>query len=139
MKLLLLLNLAITFYLTGLIFTIQAVHYPGFIYVDRNLFPKFHLFHVRRISIIVMVPMVLEFIFAVALAYVSPTMANLILLVMVLAVWASTAILSVPRHNKLTEIKNPKLISELINTNWPRTIIWAARAILLCILCYKAI
>ena len=139
MKLLLLLNLAVTCYLLGLILTIQVVHYPGFLYVDKKMFNKFHLFHVRRISLIVMIPMALEFLLAVALSYTQPNLLHFILLGLVVLVWISTALLSVPRHNKLSEFKNNRLISELVLTNWPRTLIWGLRMILLLYLTYKAI
>ena len=113
-----LINFALACYLLGLIVTIQIVHYPAFIYVDRKLFNKFHLFHVKRISLIVMLPMGAELLAAIALAATSPGAINFILLALVILIWISTAILSVPRHNKLTEIKNPRLISELVLTNW---------------------
>ena len=124
---LVLINLAISCYLLGLIFTIQVVHYPSFIYADRNLFHKFHLFHVKRISLIVMIPMLAELLAAGALAFISPSTMTLFLLSLVLLIWLSTAFLSVPRHNKLATSKNPRLISELTLTNWPRTILWSAR------------
>ena len=139
MNILLILNLAITCYLLGLILTIQVVHYPGFIYVDKKMFNKFHLFHTRRISLIVMFPMALELILAVALSYAQPNLLHFILLGLVVLIWISTALLSVPRHKKLSEFKNIRLISELVLTNWPRTILWALRMIVLLYLTHKAI
>ena len=139
MNILLILNLAITCYLLGLILTIQVVHYPGFIYVDKKMFNKFHLFHARRISLIVMFPMALELILAVALSYAQPNLLHFILLGLVVLIWISTALLSVPRHKKLSEFKNIRLISELVLTNWPRTILWALRMIVLLYLTHKAI
>ena len=65
-----------------------------------------------------MLPMGAELLATVALAATSPGAVNFILLALVILIWISTAILSVPRHNKLTEIKNPRLISELVLTNW---------------------
>jgi len=130
-NIILIINFATTFYLLGLILTIQVVHYPSFIYIDQKLFTKFHLFHVRKISIIVMIPMILELLAAIALTYLFPNIYAIILLALVLLTWLSTAIMSVPRHNKLSNSKNIKLISELVLTNWPRTIFWSARAIIL--------
>jgi len=130
-NIILIINLATTFYLLGLILTIQVVHYPSFIYIDQKLFTKFHLFHVRKISIIVMIPMILELLAAIALTYLFPNIYAIILLALVLLTWLSTAMMSVPRHNKLSNSKNIKLISELVLTNWPRTIFWSARAIIL--------
>lgn len=134
---LLLLNFATTFYLLGLILTIQFVHYPGFIYVDRKLFPKFHLFHVRRISLIVMIPMVVELLGSIALAALSPNIFHFILVILVLLIWISTAFLSVPKHNKLAKEKNSLIISQIVLTNWPRTILWTSRAAILTYLIIK--
>ena len=133
MNLLLMINFAISSYLLGLIVTVQLVHYPSFIYVDRKLFNKFHLFHVRRISFAVMLPMAAELIASFALAYYRPELTSFILLGLVVLIWLSTATLSVPRHNKLSHDKNPRLISELVLTNWPRTIFWALRVLILAV------
>ena len=139
MNLLVLINFAISSYLLGLIVTVQLVHYPSFIYVDRKLFNKFHLFHIRRISFAVMIPMAAELVASLALAFVNPEITSFILLGLVLLIWLSTAILSVPRHNKLSHNKNPRLISELVITNWPRTILWALRVLILSIFIIKAL
>ena len=135
---LLLINFAISSYLLGLIVTVQLVHYPSFIYVDRKLFNKFHLFHMRRISFAVMVPMVVELLVSMAYAYYNPNVTSFVLLGIVLLIWLSTALLSVPRHIKLSQHKNPRLISELVLTNWPRTLLWTSRVIILALLTIRA-
>ena len=43
-------NLAITYVLVGLIWTIQLVHYPAFTYVENQRFTEFEQFHAKRIS-----------------------------------------------------------------------------------------
>lgn len=139
MNLLLLINFAISSYLLGLIVTVQLVHYPSFIYVDRKLFNKFHLFHVRRISFAVMLPMAAELLASLALAYLDPRPISFILLGIVFLIWLSTATLSVPRHNKLSHDKNPRLISELVLTNWPRTILWSLRVVILGVIITRSI
>lgn len=131
MNSLIIINFALSCYLLGLILTIQMVHYPAFIYVDRKMFNKFHLFHVRRISLIVMIPMGAEFLASSALFFLYPSITHAALFGLVVLIWLSTAFLSVPRHNKLSEHKNPKIISELVLTNWPRTIFWISRVFIL--------
>ena len=42
-----------TFFLTGLIWIVQLVHYPGFNFVDANDFVAFEKFHTNKISAIV--------------------------------------------------------------------------------------
>ena len=64
---LLLLNFALAAYLTGVIWTVQLVHYPGFAQVAQESFGAFHRLHSRRISWVVLGPMVLELLLAGAL------------------------------------------------------------------------
>ena len=60
LRLLLLLNFALAAYLTGLIWTVQVVHYPSFGLVPKAAWPAFHAAHTRRMSFVVLAPMVLE-------------------------------------------------------------------------------
>ena len=61
------LNVISAFLLTGVIWTIQLVHYPSFHFIDKLSFTNFHNFHERRISIIVMPLMLIELITSIAL------------------------------------------------------------------------
>ena len=63
---LLLLNFLLAAYLTGVIWTVQLVHYPGFAQANRETFILFHREHSRRISWVVMGPMVLELLLALS-------------------------------------------------------------------------
>ena len=55
---------------------------------------------------------------------------------LVICIWLSTFLLSVPCHQRLNRGKNLKVINLLIMTNWPRTILWSLKAI--CLLLLKA-
>jgi len=117
--------------MTGLIWLIQLVHYPSFKSVDDNLFKEFHKFHSLRITFIVGPIMLVELITGGLLLLNDSSallIANLVLLVLI---WLSTAVYSIPTHNKLQHGKNLKIISKLVNTNWPRTILWSIRLCLL--------
>ena len=139
MSIILLINFTCATYLAGLILTVQLVHYPSFIYIDPKIFRKFHKFHIKKISIAVMIPMIIELASSVALVYLSPITINIILLIMITFIWISTIALSVPRHNQLSSGKSPRLISELILTNWPRAILWPSRSIILFIILTNSI
>lgn len=60
LRLLLLLNFAAAAYLTGLIWTVQVVHYPSFGKVPKEAWAAFHAAHTRRMGYVVLAPMVLE-------------------------------------------------------------------------------
>ena len=49
-RLLLLFNFAVAAYLTGLIWTVQVVHYPSFGLVPKSAWAVFHAAHTRRMS-----------------------------------------------------------------------------------------
>ena len=125
-------NLAVSFALVGLIWTIQLVHYPSFTYVADDCFRQFERFHARAISFIVMPLMIIELILAIVLSFLS--MFNPLILTslcIVLLIWGSTFLLSVPCHNKLAHGKDLAVIKRLVLTNWIRTILWSAKPAIL--------
>jgi len=122
------------FFLTGLIWTVQLVHYPSFVWIQRDKFSDYSDFHSFRISLIVIPFMIAELITAGLLVLTPVPMltsktalyANF---VGVLLIWASTFILSVPCHTRLNLGFSDKTIHKLVKTNWPRTLIWSARSV----------
>lgn len=135
LRLLLLLNFAAAAYLTGLIWTVQVVHYPSFGLVPKAAWEAFHAAHTRRMSYVVLAPMVLELGLAVWLAWagrgVLPQGTGWWSLALVLFVWAVTFLISVPFHNRLGTGYDYIAIDGLIRTNWLRTLAWTVRAGLL--------
>ncbi len=126
------LNVISAFILTGVIWTIQTVHYPSFHYIDKLSFVNFHQFHERRISIIVMPLMILELISSVAL-YIND-MSNFTFLlnfIIVGLIWCSTFFIQVPIHNILSQKKDNMMIEKLVSTNWIRTFLWSMRMLLI--------
>ena len=141
LKLLLLLNFGLAAYLTGLIWTVQLVHYPGFAYVAPEKFAAFHQHHTRTMSWVVLAPMVLELGLAGWLAVQGRGAlgtAGWWALALVLLIWAATFSISVPFHNRLAaDGYNYIAIDGLVRTNWIRTLAWTARSGLLGWLLWK--
>ena len=131
----LLANLLVTAYLTGLIWCIQIVHYPLFVDVGQASFPRYHLRHTGRITAVVAAPMVAELLLSAALIAAHPdtffTPLAWACTALSLLTWISTAALSVPLHNLLGTGYDARTIDRLVATNWPRTVAWSARLILL--------
>ena len=126
------LNVISAFFLTGVIWTIQIVHYPSFHYIDKLSFVNFHQFHERRISIIVMPLMILELISSVALYFNDMSNHTFLLnLIIVGLIWCSTFFIQVPIHNILSQKKDNMMIEKLVNTNWIRTFLWSMRMLLI--------
>ena len=132
---LLLLNLALALVLTGLIWTIQCVHYPLFASVGEEAFRSYHAQHNGAITMVVAPLMVAELAAAFALTLarpegLSPTVAW-VALGLVLLVWASTFFLSVPSHGRLAQGLSLTEVDALVRGNWVRTLAWTARSGLL--------
>lgn len=129
----LLVHAAATLFLTGLIWTVQIVHYPLFAQVGDAHFPSYERSHVERISWIVGPPMAVEALSALALAALLPSgpgrrWATLGLLLLAV-IWLSTALLQVPLHNLLARGLDREAVARLVQTNWIRTAAWSARAV----------
>ena len=133
LKLLVLLNFALAAYLTGLIWTVQLVHYPSFAFVGVDKFVAFHRAHSTRMGWVVMAPMVAELVLAAWLAWQGRALGGNVLwnLGLVVFVWAVTFFISVPFHNRLAQGFDYIAIDGLVRTNWLRTLAWTARCILL--------
>ena len=120
--------------MTGLIWTIQSLHYPTFLYVPENQFQKFHAFHSKTITFIVLPMMVFELVTAVRLVFYYPGSRALWMNVTGLGlIWLCTFFISVPLHYLLVKNKSEKVIERLVLTNWIRTLLWSIR---LCLLMY---
>ena len=129
---LLLVNAAATWYLTGLIWTIQVVHYPLFAQVGKDSFAGYEASHTRRITWVVGPPMLLELVTSTALVLWRPEPLAAwwawMGLALVGLVWVSTVVLQVPQHNRLARQFEPEAHRLLVQTNWVRTLAWSARA-----------
>jgi hypothetical protein len=134
--LLLLLNLILSAFLTGLIWFVQIVHYPIFARVPASHFIAFQSTHMQTTGYIVAAPMLLELAGSFALLwYPFPGIqqtANYAAFACVLLIWLVTFFVSVPIHNQLVSMGlRQELISRLVATNWLRTICWTLRTMLL--------
>lgn len=122
-----------TLALTGLIWTIQVVHYPLLAEV-RTGFVNYHDRHCARIAWVVAPLMGVEALTALPLLWERPPGvgpgAAWLGLGLVAVVWLSTALLSVPKHSRLARGYDERTIARLVQTNWIRTVAWTARGVL---------
>jgi hypothetical protein len=134
-----LLNIFSCFFLCGLIWTIQLVHYPAFSFAKEN-FQTFHAFHSFRISLIVLPIMCIELLSGILLfVYGGHSQFWLYNLVLIFGVWLSTFFLSVPQHNVLGIQFNEHALFLLVLTNWVRTFLWTFRSGLLLLFLFPKI
>ncbi|PAY18647.1 hypothetical protein CKO51_15040 [Rhodopirellula sp. SM50] len=135
-NLIFLINLVATWYMVGLIWMVQVVHYKLFDRVGDAEFVKYETDHSTLITPIVGLPMLIEIATAgMLLAFVPagiPRWALVVAFIAVVAIWLSTALIQVPCHNRLTQ--NGFSLADyhlLVGSNWIRTILWTARGLLL--------
>ncbi len=131
----LILNLLATWMMVGVIWFVQIVHYPLLAVVPVESASSVAVQHQQRTAWVVMIPMTVEGFSTLALLkWVPDSVAwwlpwiNALLLAVALG---CTVFLSVPRHERMASNPTPSLGRELVLTNWPRTIAWTARGIIL--------
>ena len=133
--LVLVLHLATTLLMVGLIWLVQIVHYPLFAQVGDSSFAAYHKRHTHRITIIVAPLMLLELATGLLLWLRMPLQPVWIFNTIGLTViWGSTALLQVPLHKQLPLVDGAArlaLMRQLVASNWLRTIFWSLRGLLL--------
>lgn len=130
-----LLNLLATWYMVGLIWMVQLVHYNLFDRVGAEQFIQYEKDHQRLITPIVGIPMLVESACTVALLFMAPVgvprWAAWAGAIMLGLIWVSTAFLQIPYHAKLCQGFDQAAYHGLVVTNWIRTVLWTARGVLL--------
>lgn len=132
---LLVINATASAVMTGLIWFVQIVHYPLLATTPPERTIDTAVEHQRRTSYVVALPMVVEGITTLTLladrpsrvAAVWPWVAAVLLAVSL----GSTILLSVPLHARMARGYSPDIGRRLVVTNWPRTIAWTLRAVLM--------
>jgi hypothetical protein len=132
---------AVTWFMTGLIWFVQIVHYPLFAQVDPEQFLRYVQLHRRLTSIVVVAPMVLQIVTALYVAVGSSREDARLLWVnfgLVLIIWMATAACSIPSHNRLCLGGfDAATIDWLVKTNWVRTIAWSICSVILMAVLFK--
>lgn len=135
LSLLLMLNLLFSAMLTGIIWMVQLVHYPGFLRVGRETGLDYQRHHRRRMGWLVIPLMLTELALAIWLLLTPMTFIvmeylNYAAFSLLAVVWLVTFLRAIPLHQKLSkEGYEPVIVRKLINTNWWRTIAWSLRSL----------
>ncbi|MEI7782497.1 MAG: hypothetical protein WCJ18_11305 [Planctomycetota bacterium] len=128
------LNLAATAVMTGVIWYVQLVHYPLMAGWPHDDFGRWEALHRERTGLIVVPVMLVEGATAALLLARRPAglPAGLpwLAAALLLGVWASTFLLQVPCHQRLAAGWDEGVHARLVETNWLRTGLWTARFLL---------
>lgn len=126
-------------FMAGVIWTVQGVHYALFPQVGAAGWNQYHAAHTRRMTGVVLPPMVLELGASGLLAFLAPSpfsapVPHALLWLgfgLALLTWIVTAFVSVPLHARLGQGWDADTAARLLRTNWLRTALWSAHALLL--------
>ncbi len=135
---LLVVHAAATWFMVGLIWVIQVVHYPLFRKVGEDSFLEYEREHTRRMGAVLAVPAIGEIVTAAALVFVRPESVPLWLVLtagaVLAAIWIMTGLVQGPAHGRLSERYDPDLIDRLVTSNWWRTVGWTLRGVLVAVM-----
>jgi uncharacterized membrane protein len=133
-RILVLLHLIATVFMTGVIWIIQILHYPLFNMVGREDFAAYEAAHTNLITVVVMPAMLLELILTAMIFFAPPanipSSLNWLNAVLLGIIWLSTAFLQVPQHSILAGGFIESAHRMLVNSNWIRTIAWSSKAVI---------
>ena len=123
-----------TLFMVGLIWFVQIVQYPLFAGVGREEFVAYEQTHQRLTTWVVAPPMLLELITAILLVTLEFSAIEAVLpwtgLALVALIWLTTIFVQMPQHAALAKSYDESLIRKLMVGNWPRTIAWSLRGVL---------
>ncbi|MDR9451928.1 MAG: hypothetical protein RI637_11990 [Acidimicrobiia bacterium] len=130
----LIVHAAATWFMVGLIWTIQTVHYPLFARVGAADFVGYENEHTTRMARLLAVPAGVEIVTGAALVWTRPGEVSLWLVMvagaLLVAIWVTTALVQVPLHRRLSDEGRGTSLEQLVQSNWFRTGLWTARGML---------
>ncbi len=130
MNLIWIIHIFTSFFMTGLCWFTQIVHYPLFRFIDPKDFPTYERKNLSTAFITVPV-MIVELLTGLWLLYINQSYLHILNVALLGFIGLSTVIFQGPIHLKLTNQTSSILITKLIQTNWIRTVSWSLRSFLL--------
>lgn len=122
----------LTFYLTGVIWFVQIVHYPLMSKVGYERFKDYEKSHTWLTIWVVGPQMIAELgtgIWLWSVDFYNP--GHWINIGLLLIIWLSTFFVQSRLHTKLTLEFKPEWHRQLVRSNWIRTVAWTVRSLLL--------
>lgn len=134
----LIVHAAATWFMVGLIWTIQSVHYPLFARVGAGDLIGYESEHTERMVRLLAIPAGVEISTGAALVWTRPAGVGLWLVLvagaLLVAIWTATAFVQVPLHRRLGDQPDASVVVQLVRSNWLRTGLWTVRAVLVAVM-----
>jgi hypothetical protein len=129
----LLAHVVATWFMVGLIWTIQLVHYPLFARVGGDDFPAYEAEHTRRMGWLLALPAPIEIVTGGLLVWMRPDAVPLWLVLssgfLLFGIWVLTVAVQVPLHGHLIRRFDATRVASLVRSNRWRTLAWTLRGI----------
>jgi len=110
-----------------LIWMIQLVVYPSFLYYNRNDLIRWHKKYTANLSMLVIPLMLGQLAIAIFELYTNFRLITIFYFLLVMCSWVITFLIFVPIHSKISmSTHNEEMLKKLVNYNWLRTIIWSS-------------
>ncbi len=117
--------------LVVLIWSVQLIIYPSFLYYEPKNLRDWHTAYTPRITVIVAPLMFGQLIYAGLVLFQTISFFSISYASLVLASWLLTFFIFIPIHYKIQNGNTDRLIlSRLVNLNWIRTFVWSAILVL---------
>ena len=108
-----------------LIWMVQLVIYPSFLFYPSADLINWHKTYTVRITIIVMPLMVGQLFLALYTLYEELSIISVSRGILILLIWILTFLIFVPIHNNIQAGKfDTLLLRKLVQSNWLRTLLW---------------
>lgn len=118
-------QLLVDFGMVVLIWIVQLIIYPSFLYYDARNLDIWHSQYTARFMFIVMPLMLVQLGIAIYQFILSIELFTLIHLALVGLLWASTFLQFIPMHSKISSGEGSRvLLNSLVSKNWGRTFLW---------------
>lgn len=119
------LQLIIDFGFTVLIWAVQLIIYPSFMFYNHDNLVTWHKIYTARVTFIVLPLMITQLIVTSISAYHSPQLSTIFSLIIVVSLWFLTFSIFVPIHQKIDMATYSKQdLHKLVNKNKYRTFLW---------------
>ena len=126
-------QLLLDFGLVVLIWIIQLIIYPGFLYYRNENLVVWHRAYTSRFSFIVIPLMFGQLGISIYQVIILANVYRVLGLVIILLIWISTFLQFVPIHSNISKgIASEKMLNSLVTKNWLRTSLWSFLFVINC-------
>jgi hypothetical protein len=141
--LLFMVNFAVTWFLVGMIWFVQLIHFPLYKAAAEKDAAAFEKAHTGLMIQLMFPMMIVELVTATLLLLYRPgrmTAGEVLFgLILIAGIWLATTFLVVPAHQKLSQGFDDAALHRLLVFNWLRTLGWSLRGLLMFFACFRMV